>query len=491
MKIEEMIAANRADCSGCAACANICPKNAINMTRDAEGFSYPKINPELCIKCGRCDATCPSLNFTKNFPDEFPKTFVATYDNDKILRHSSSGGIFTALSELVLNDGGIVFGAAFDKNWRVYHTSAENFDELEKLRGSKYVQSQIGEVYRQVKEALKSRKVLFSGTPCQCIGLKNFLGRDYDNLLTVDVICHGAPSPGLWENYIGELNDAHEVKHVNFRSKRNGWGVSTIDINFADRGHMMIANSKHLYGKLFLKDISDRPSCSACKSKFPNSKSDLTLGDAWGVQGFAPEMYDNRGTSVIFIHTPKGNDFFEQCNLIKKQVKFHAVVTRNYPFMSSLTADVRREKFFADIVENKSQVAVMQKYSAEDDAELRKEAGKKNRRIYGENYRAVAAHIRKKFEKNILVVAAPREDLLKLFPRCNVFFLQSVEEKIICTEEFSSLTFEQKDAAALNEFTKKFNVTEIFVMEEQKIDSPVVNEFLKTCELPIKTLNAE
>lgn len=141
MKIEEMITANRADCSSCETCANICPKNAIKMIRDAEGFAYPKIDSELCIKCGKCDATCPALNFVKKTATKFPMTFVATYDNEKILRHSSSGGIFSALSEIVLNNGGIVFGAGFDKNWRVVHTSAKNFDELENLRGSKYVQS--------------------------------------------------------------------------------------------------------------------------------------------------------------------------------------------------------------------------------------------------------------------------------------------------------------------------------------------------------------
>ena len=133
MKIEEMIAGNRADCSGCSACANICSKNAITMTRDAEGFAYPKIDPALCIKCGRCDGVCPALNYKAKIAEALPLTFVATYDNDKILRHSSSGGMFTALSEIILNDGGVVFGAGFDKNWRVIHTSAKNFDELENL----------------------------------------------------------------------------------------------------------------------------------------------------------------------------------------------------------------------------------------------------------------------------------------------------------------------------------------------------------------------
>ena len=137
MKIEDMIKNNRADCCGCESCANICPKNAIEMIRDAEGFAYPKINPELCIKCGRCDATCPSLNFHEKFPDELPKVFVAINRDKKILRHSSSGGVFSAISVIILNDGGIIFGAGFDNNWRVKHTQAENFIELENLRGSK------------------------------------------------------------------------------------------------------------------------------------------------------------------------------------------------------------------------------------------------------------------------------------------------------------------------------------------------------------------
>lgn len=149
MKIEEMISANRADCSGCEACANVCPKNAIEMRRDAEGFAYPTINRELCVSCGKCDATCPALNFTKKFPDTLPKVFAAINPDEKIRRHSSSGGAFTALSELVLQSGSVVFGAGFDENFHVKHTAAHTPDELENLRGSKYVQSKIDDVYRR------------------------------------------------------------------------------------------------------------------------------------------------------------------------------------------------------------------------------------------------------------------------------------------------------------------------------------------------------
>ena len=168
MKIEDMIQKNRADCCGCEACANICPRNAIEMRRDFEGFAYPRIRSELCISCGKCDSICPSLNSVKKFPDALPKVFAAINPDEKIRRHSSSGGVFSALSEIILRDGGKVFGAGFDKNWHVVHTCAENFDELENLRGSKYVQSQIRGVYRRAKNFLESGvKVLFSGTPCQ------------------------------------------------------------------------------------------------------------------------------------------------------------------------------------------------------------------------------------------------------------------------------------------------------------------------------------
>ena len=298
MKIEDMISKNRADCSGCAACANVCPKNCIAMLRDDEGFSYPNINHEVCISCGKCEKVCPALNFKPTMPDKLPEVFVAIHPDEKIRRHSSSGGVFTALSELILSTGGIIFGAGFDENWRVVHTSAENLDELENLRGSKYVQSQIGDVYKRVKVELeKGRRVLFSGTPCQCGGLKSFLGKDYDNLLTVDFICHGTPPPPLWESYLEYIAQDHEIAHVNFRSKRDGWETA-LEINFYDCGYYKKNTNTYIYLKIFMNEIDLRPACYNCKFKFTNIKSDVTLADAWGVQQFAPQLIDNKlGTS--------------------------------------------------------------------------------------------------------------------------------------------------------------------------------------------------
>ena len=499
MKIEDMISSNRADCSGCAACANICPKNAITMTRDAEGFVYPKINPELCIKCGRCDATCPALNYVKNNPTDFPPTFTATYPDDKILRHSSSGGVFTALSEIILREGGVVFGAAFDKNWRVFHTAVRSIDELEKLRGSKYVQSQIGDVYRQVRDALKSTQVLFSGTPCQCAGLKHFLGGDHENLLTVEVMCHGAPSPAVWESYIDDMRHRNDIAHVNFRSKRNGWAISTMEIDYFNRALYLRKLNANLYGKLFLYGLFERPSCHACKFKYPNGQSDLTLGDAWGVTRYAPEMYDSRGTSVIFVHTDKGRNFFERMNLRAKQVKFFDAANGNIPFVTPLTADTRRAEFFADFAAAADKFAVMEKYYYQDDVELRKQAGKQNRVAFRVAYRAIVASVRKKFTENILV-AAPIDDndakaflidhFKKMVPNGTLYFLRLNDKgELICRENFSTLDLPIKsEIVALNDFAKKFNIVQVVAGDPLNLNAPAVEEWLKVFGLPVQFL---
>ena len=488
MKIEEMIAAERADCSGCSACANICPKDAITMTRDAEGFAYPKINPDLCIKCGRCDATCPALNAKKNLPDALPKVFVATYPDEKVLRHSSAGGVFSALSEIILREGGIIFGAGFDKKFHVHHTAAHNLDELENLRRSKYVQSQIGDVYRQVRDALKSQKVFFCGTPCQCAGLKHFLGGDPDNLLTADLVCHGAPSPALWEYYIGSFNDAQEVAHINFRSKRTGWKGYRFEINFKDRVRYSNGLGADVYGKFFLDNLTLRPSCYSCKFKFPNRQADLTLGDAWGVQNYAPEMFDNRGTSLVIVHTAKGKDFFERLTLNKKQVDFNTAIRSNPSFIIPWSADTRRKSFFDEFSKSDNKVAVLQKYFEQDKATIRKEPAKPGQ-TYNEIYRGVVEHIRKQFKRNILIVGVSSESFKQQLEGCGVYVLKVVDGKIICTEEFSSLAFEQKDLAALNDFAKRFNVTEVFVGDLANAAS--VEEWIKTCDLPVQTLKAK
>lgn len=496
MKIEEMITANRADCNGCAACANICPLNAIEMCRDEEGFVYPKINAEICDQCGKCDATCPALNFTKTFPAKFPETFVAVNPDESTRRHSSSGGAFSALSEIILRDGGVVFGAAFDKKFRVVHTCARTIDELKNLRGSKYVQSQIGDVYKQVKESLKSSSVLFSGTPCQCAGLKNFLGEEPENLLTVDIICHGVPSPAVWESYIDTLGYAHEVTNVNFCSKRLGWKISYLEINFSDQGHYMRPINKDPYGNTFLSGLSERPSCHACKFKFPSVQSDLTLGDAFGVQYFAPEMFDDRGTSLVIVHTEKGKKFFEQAALKTQEVELLDMVMKNPRLITSTVADERRKKFFVELSKYKYKVGLLQKYLEEENADARQKASEQSQRSLMENYQSLLNDYRKKFTRNVLIVTPPLDEdarrflseyFEKGFQNCGLFLLQPESRgRLICSEKLTSLVFTIKeDAATLSEFAKQFNLTEIYADNKVKYDSPVVVNWLNACGLPV------
>ena len=498
MKIRDMIVANRADCSGCEACANICPKNAIEMIRYGEGFAYPTINPKLCIKCGRCDATCPALNFKKKIPTALPATFAAICTDDKIRRHSSSGGIFSALSEIVLQNGGVVFGAAFDKNWRVIHTSARNFDELENLRGSKYVQSKIGNVYRQVRYALNSKPVLFSGTPCQCAGLKHFLGSDPDNLLTVEIICHGTPSPMIWENYIDTIGYAHDIKHVNFRSKRTGWKNYQFEINFSDQVCKTNELVKDFYGKLFLRGVSERPSCSACKFKIPNGQADLTIGDAWGVEDFAPKMFDDGGTSIIFVHTEKGKDFFKQAKLVAQPVSFIEATKKNPRSLIQSAADSRRKNFFADFIKNADKFAVIEKYYYQDDRKFSKETSQKNQLAYKKILQDILSQIRQQFEKNILVVVNPVEDMQKKFEKffeqnfknCGIYFLSpDKNEQLICKETFSSLTFNFKDGEELSNFAKEFNLSNVYAENPLNWRVNFFLEWLKGSGLPLQTFS--
>lgn len=194
---------NRQDCCGCAACAQRCPKQCISMKEDAEGFLYPTVDTEVCIDCGLCEKVCPELNSGRERQPQ--KVYAAINKDEKIRLGSSSGGVFTALAEQTIDEGGVVFGARFDENWEVVHAYTETKEGLTAFRGSKYVQSRIGNAYKDAERFLRNgRKVLFTGTPCLVMGLKLYLGRDYDNLLTVDFLCHGVPSPKAWRLYLKE-----------------------------------------------------------------------------------------------------------------------------------------------------------------------------------------------------------------------------------------------------------------------------------------------
>ena len=309
---------------------------------------YPEIDSALCVDCGLCKSVCPAFNEYNGNPKG--DAYACVNKDDDIRLSSSSGGIFTLLAENVLNKNGVVFGAAFDKNFDVGHICITSCDELFALRGSKYVQSTVGDAFSKVKKILdEGRPVLFTGTPCQISGLKTYLRKDYDNLITQDIICHGSPSPKIWQKYLEYCKKGTcEVDSVFFRDKAKGWNNFSMLIKFSDGSERTNVFSEDLYIKAFLSNLSLRPSCYNCKSKSVERESDITLADFWGVKSVAPEIYDDKGTSLVLVNSPKGKSIFEEIkNDIKyTEVDFDRAVKYNSAVNVSVTMPKNRNKFF-------------------------------------------------------------------------------------------------------------------------------------------------
>ncbi|WP_195454815.1 Coenzyme F420 hydrogenase/dehydrogenase, beta subunit C-terminal domain [Turicibacter sanguinis] len=327
------------NCCNCSSCENICPKNAISTLEDDFGFRYPKINYDKCISCGLCNKVC-AFQFIeeRNTPKE---TYVAVNKNKEILRKSASGGAFTALAEYCIDNDGIVYGATLDEQLNPIHISINNKNDLYKLQGSKYVQSELNDSFKKIKLNLKQgKKVLFSGVPCQVAGLKAFLMKDYDNLLTVDIICHGVPNARFFKDYISfnEFMLNGEIIDFKFRDK---------DISWEKNGSMLIKKdgkitkrkifaSESSYYYFFNNSDNFRESCYNCKYTCENRPGDITLGDYWGIENAHPTLLkqgtinDKDGISLVITNTIKGNDIIEKCqNIVKYDSDFSKARQKN------------------------------------------------------------------------------------------------------------------------------------------------------------------
>lgn len=283
------------------------------MTADGEGFHYPTVEKEICINCGLCEKVCPIINASEK--SETVLSAYAGYVSDENIRlNSSSGGLFTPLAERILNNNGVVFGAAFDNKYNVKHIRIDSEEKLYLLRGSKYVQSDINDTYLETKHDLENGKlVLFTGTACQISGLKRFLRKEYSNLFTVDVLCHGTPSPKLWERYVKNQSERNksQIQQIFFRHKKYGWKRYAVELKFSNSTVYLKKFGEDPFMRLFLGNICLRPSCHNCKFKTLERDSDLTIGDAWGIQKVMPELDDDKGTSVILVHTEKGKKLLD------------------------------------------------------------------------------------------------------------------------------------------------------------------------------------
>lgn len=297
------------------------------MREDDRGFLYPEVDALSCVECGLCETVCPVINAGES---RRPLRVLAAKNPDESVRlASSSGGLFTMLAERVIAEGGVVFGAKFDESWGgVVHTAAESMDEVAALRGSKYVQSVMGDAYQRAYAILRQgRKVLFSGTPCQIAGLKKFLRRDYDNLLTLDVVCHGVPSPLVWREYLKD-NFGENVRVVNMRDKSKGWSAYRVKIE-ADCNKYCRPASENVYIEGFLKDLYLRPSCYVCPSKAGRSGSDITLGDFWGITQCHPDFADDKGVSLALIGSKKGEGAVDGIDISAEHSTYENAVRYN------------------------------------------------------------------------------------------------------------------------------------------------------------------
>lgn len=339
------VLADQTHCTGCTACAAVCPKDAISMARDREGFARPAVDLEKCVRCGRCTAVCPILHPLVQKP--LPAAFAAWNRDDAVRRDSTSGGVFTALAEFVLEGGGVVFGAAFDGQQHLRHTACFCKEDLWRLRGAKYVQSDLEDTFRTVKACLESRQVLFSGTPCQVDGLYRCLGGRPENLTTCDLVCHGVPSPGVWEDTARVLAGRKGLQAVRFRNKVTGWKDSHFTAVYDDGSVTSAPLFRTEYGHAFGRALFLRPSCYRCPYASINRPGDFTLGDFWGLRPDELPGQQKWGVSLLLVNTAHGSHLFDQLPLGRQAFPVERAIAGNPRLASPTACPPDRAAFFA------------------------------------------------------------------------------------------------------------------------------------------------
>ena len=272
----------KSSCCGCTACFNICPKNAISMQPDEEGFLYPVVDQEKCVDCGLCEKICPVSS--KKSHEEQTDAYIIRYNNQKIVEESTSGGAFTAISSYVFENGGIVYGTGYDADMKVICKKAACMEDLKEMRGSKFVQSSLDRTFQEIKTELKTEKlILFTGTPCQVSGLIHYLGKHPENLISMDFVCRGVPSPGLWKNYVDYMEGKYHSKMIGarFKHKTYGYHTTTMKIDFQNGASYFGSGRVDPYMKAFVREMSSRPSCAECAFKGIERLSDITVFDCY------------------------------------------------------------------------------------------------------------------------------------------------------------------------------------------------------------------
>ena len=361
------------DCCGCSACVQRCPKHCITLQEDTEGFLYPKVDEHNCIDCGLCEKVCPLVIRPTAIT---PRAVLAVKNrNEEERMASSSGGVFIAVAQKVIQKSGVVFGAVFDEHWEVKHTYAETMEGVYPMMGSKYLQSRMENSYHEVEQFLKQgRKVLFTGSPCQVAGLHSFLRKDYPNLLCIDFLCHGVPSPGVWRRYLEEtffqsaqraaagkntvlsssLNTVPVLTGIDFRDKKSyGWKKFSFVVrgkftSKADQNSVLLSvmHRENSFMRGFLTDIYLRPSCYRCLCKNGVSHSDLTIADFWGINWLMPDFDDDKGVGLVLVNTEKGKEIFNTLDMEIRMSSLEDAKRFNGGFKEVVKVHPKRDKFF-------------------------------------------------------------------------------------------------------------------------------------------------
>lgn len=342
-------------CSGCGGCKNVCPVDAVKLEENELGYLFPQVDKEKCISCGLCLKRCPGVRKAITDSDQSPKAY-AVWAQDPVRKVSSSGGMFTLLAQWILEQNGMVFGAAFTEDLEVAHIGIENQEELFKLRGAKYVQSDTGFVYRRVREVLTAgRPVLFSGCPCQVSALRSFLGKEYPQLLTADLVCHGVPSRMVYRKYLEEVYGKDAIESFSFRTKEKGYSCTVLEVKLKD-GRILYPSlkDKDPYEKVFHGSYALRKACINCKFAEIPRQGDFTIGDYWGVSLYDEKLNDGKGTSVVLVNNKKGEQVLEE---IRSKIKLIQetpleAAKRKNRFGAYVSVPKARDEFLAEAAQN-------------------------------------------------------------------------------------------------------------------------------------------
>lgn len=359
------ISSLRQKCSGCGLCEHLCPKNAITMV-EKDGFLYPNVNENTCVYCGVCVKLCP-VNSEKLTESNCIEAFAVKHKDSNVIFNSSSGGIFTALSDKILENNGYIIGADFDDDMNLVHTTTSTTEGRDRMRGSKYIQSNTVGIYKAIRDLLNEDKpILFTGTPCQAAAVRKAFPNK-DNLYIVDIICHGVPSPEVWKKYVEFIEKKYKKKltFFSFRNKSlSGWRKYSAKLTFDDKTEILHNDYTGSFIELFRYDVCLRPSCTECNFTSMNRQGDITIGDFWGIENTIPEISDNKGISAVMINTEKGKRLFEQ---IKDKINVYPTtqkdIAKKQPNLSVSSSYSNKASSFKQDLNNMPFEKILKKYT--------------------------------------------------------------------------------------------------------------------------------